>query len=243
MREPVYGTLIKRIGRFTCLVNIEGFQREAYLPNSGRLEELLIPGTRIVMEKRRQKGKRLYDLLLTETGCYPSGRPIWVCVDSRLPKNLLIWCIERGIIEEFKGAHPVKEEVEVEGIRLDLLLKGDEGDIYVETKSVNLIDLYGIARFPDAPTKRGSEHLRVLMELRKMGAGAYIVFVIMREDAKGFSPFAQRDPIFAERLSEAKGRGVRLIAIKFSSGINMRYAGRVNLILPPPAFKGAFSES
>ncbi len=240
MKDPVYGILIKRTGRFTCLVNIEGVQKEAYLPNSGRLEELLTPGTRIIMEKRRQKGERLYDLLLTETGCYPSGRPIWVCVDSRLPKDLLIWCIERGIIEEFRGVHPVKEEVEVGRLRLDLLLKGKVGDIYVETKSVNLVDLSGIARFPDAPTKRGSEHLRVLAELRKKGAGAYIVFVIMREDARGFSPLAERDPLFTERLSEAIGQGVRLIAIKFSSGINMRYAGRVDLILPPPPFIGAF---
>lgn len=240
IRYPICGTLIKRTSRFTCLVNINGDRLEAYLPNSGRLDELLIPGAPVILERKRQTGNRLHDLLLIQTEQYPSKRPIWVCVDSRLPKRLVRWCIERRLIEDFKGRLFIKEEVRVDGRRIDLFIKGKEGDTYVETKSVNLVDLSGIARFPDAPTKRGSNQLTLLAELKSKGAGAYVVFVIMREDAKAFSPLAERDPLFSERLLEAVRKGVKAIAMKFSCGINMEYMGMVDMILPPPPFNGPF---
>lgn len=236
--RPVEGKFLARLNRFACRVLLDGAPTKVYLPNSGRLEELLVAGARVMLEKRRQGGKTEHDLLLVETTGFPEQEPIWAGLDSRLPPRLIAWAIERGLIEPFANAQVAANEPQMNGGRLDLLLRSGKGDIYVEAKSVNLVDREGTARFPDAPTERGRRHLETLSDLSRSGVGAAVVFVIMREDAELFAPFVERDREFAEALTRAAASGVQLTAFQFRAGATMEPIGSLPIVTSPPAFPG-----
>ncbi|MFQ5693169.1 MAG: DNA/RNA nuclease SfsA, partial [Nitrospinota bacterium] len=81
-----------------------------------------------------------------------------------------------------------------------------------ETKSVTLVP-GGVARFPDAPTLRGARHLRHLTEHASAGGRAAVLFVVLRSDAKAFSPNDENDPAFGRALREAAAAGVTVRAL------------------------------
>jgi DNA-binding sugar fermentation-stimulating protein len=60
----------------------------------------------------------------------------------------------------------------------------------------------------------------------------------MRSDALSFSPFAERDPAFAQILQQAKDEEVNILAMKFDAGKEMKYMGELELLLPPVPFSG-----
>ena len=82
---------------------------------------------------------------------------------------------------------------------------------FVEVKGVTLEEK-GICRFPDAPTLRGTRHLRELIRARKAGYAAYVIFIIQMEGMEYFTPHTQQDPDFALALKEAAFGGVTVLA-------------------------------
>ena len=70
----------------------------------------------------------------------------------------------------------------------------------------------GRALFPDAPTQRGTRQLEALLEARKDGYGAGIIFIIQREDACAFSPNDEIDARFSHTLCRAVEAGVNVYA-------------------------------
>jgi sugar fermentation stimulation protein A len=65
---------------------------------------------------------------------------------------------------------------------------------------------------PDAPTRRGRRHLEELIERRREGGRAALVFVAQRGDVKAVSAAEDVDPEFARALRTAKAVGVTLRA-------------------------------
>ncbi len=238
LSRPMQARFLERLNRFACLVDLEGEAVKVYLPNSGRLEELLRPGAAVVLERRRDEGKTTHDLLLVQTGRFPDGRPIWVGVDSRMPPRLVAWLLEQGLIRGAGRPHAVRTEPLVEGGRLDLAWRWRGREHLAEAKSVNLVDRSGLARFPDAPTSRGNKHVEQLVELAASGRGAWLFFVLQREDVRGFSPCAERDALFAEAVARARKAGVRVRALRFAFGPEITYLGEAQIVLPPPPFPG-----
>ena len=55
----VRGSVVSRFSRFTVLAEVEGREVKAYLPNSGRLEELLAPGTPAWLAHRPGPARRV----------------------------------------------------------------------------------------------------------------------------------------------------------------------------------------
>ena len=80
-----------------------------------------------------------------------------------------------------------------------------------EVKGVTLEE-NGHAAFPDAPTERGTKHLRGLAAAVKAGVPSSICFVIQMEGAVDFTPAEWIDPAFAAALREARDAGVRIEA-------------------------------
>lgn len=74
------------------------------------------------------------------------------------------------------------------------------------------MEVDGAARFPDAPTERGIKHIHELMEARKQGYLASIIFIIQMKGVKVFEPNRATQPAFAEALLEAAGAGVEILA-------------------------------
>jgi sugar fermentation stimulation protein A len=185
----------------------DGEPTMAHVANSGRLAELLHPDNTVFLAPvppgRRRKTR--YDLALVEVG------GVLVSADARLPNTLVHEAVDDGRLTQLAGYTHVRREVPWAESRLDLLLTGDEGSFYVETKSVTLVE-NGTALFPDSPTERGRRHLVSLLSAIKSGHRAAVVFVVQRPDAEAFAPNEEADPVFCHTLREVSHGGVEIYA-------------------------------
>jgi len=84
---------------------------------------------------------------------------------------------------------------------------------FVEVKGVTLV--VGVeARFPDAPTERGTKHLNELIKLKKEGFRTAVFFLIQHPLAESFRPNWDNDPLFSKTLNEAYENGVEILVYK-----------------------------
>ena len=112
----------------------------------------------------------------------------------------------------FPDAVTVKPETFFEKSRFDFYIEDNKDKIFLEVKGVTL-NIDGEARFPDAPTERGAKHLHELIEARKQGFRACVLFVIAMKGCGSFAANAATDPKFAKALFEAKESGVEIFAV------------------------------
>jgi len=155
---------------------------------------------------------------------------VLVSVDSRLPNALVAEAVHAGRLREFEGCTVERTEPVFHDSRLDLVLSDGEEQVMVETKSCTLVE-EGVARFPDAPTKRGARHMRTLVKALDGGRAA-AVFVIQRDDAQEFMPNDGTDPAFGEALRLAASMGVEAYA--YVSDVSLRgveISGRIPIRL------------
>ena len=101
--------------------------------------------------------------------------------------------------------------------RFDFSFTKDGRQCFLEVKGVTL-ENEGVCTFPDAPTERGTRHLRGLTKLVREGYGAYVLFVIQMEDAICLSPNDTTDPAFGSALREAADAGVQILAMDCAVG-------------------------
>ncbi len=194
----VEGNIIGRVNRFTVEVEVGGERKKAFLPNSGRLKELITPGTpAILITKEKGLPFRLVAV----------KKKVWVSVDSHLVNAFFARGIEKGEFPPFRNFKIKKREFKRGGRRLDFLLTNGKQEMLVELKSCTLVQK-GYGMFPDAPTERGREHLEELMEWRKTVGRAAVIFVIQRKDGKSFIPNSATHPEFARTLYKSLLAGV-----------------------------------
>ena len=165
------GIFRSRPNRFLAQVEIGGKTELCHVKNTGRLGELLLPGTPAVLD-RHEPGKRKtnYSLIAVRK----EGQ--WVNIDSQAPN---------AAAAEWLSGSPLgfpvtllRREQTFGDSRFDFYLEGEGGQkAFLEVKGVTL-EVNGIARFPDAPTERGVKHIRHLIEAREAGYLAYLLFVI-----------------------------------------------------------------
>lgn len=220
--ELVEGTFIKRLSRFSGLVELKRGAVVAHIPNSGRLKELLVPGARMVLERIADKGKgaqaprkTCHDLLLAWHDV--AG---WVCVDARVANTLVAERLGgEGLCGLGGRTWSWKREVAWGNSRLDFRLDGPGGPFLIEVKSVTLVR-DRVAYFPDAPTERGRRHISELIETVRQGQRAAVVFVVQRRDAVSFSPNDETDHRFGESLRRASECGVDVHAFRCEVGLD-----------------------
>jgi sugar fermentation stimulation protein A len=224
----VRGRFIKRDNRFRATVEVDDQIDWAHVPNSGRLQELFTPD-RLVWLSRASAAHRKtdYDLKLVD---YDG---VLVSVDARLPNALFAEALENKQLSEFD--YPiVRQEINYGHSRLDFRLSGPQGHCWVETKSVTLVK-NGQALFPDAPTSRGRKHLHSLIDARRAGDQAAVVFIIQRPDATTFSPHLEADPQFAAALGQAEAADVKIRAYTCQVSLSaISIAAEIPVILPAP---------
>jgi hypothetical protein len=141
----VSAILVRRLNRFAVEVELEGKRAQAHLANSGRLQELMLPGAPVLLVPKDAPGRKTaYDLALV---CRDG---LWVSADARLPNALFREALAQGRLAEFAGCRVARAEVVYGGTRLDFLLEGLQGPLLVETKSVTLVE-EGVGLFPTPP--------------------------------------------------------------------------------------------
>mgnify|MGYP000435432077 CR=1 FL=1 len=121
------------------------------------------------------------------------------------------------LIKELAAYDAVKAEVKYGGedSRVGFLLSGaNRADCYVEVKSVTLGLKCGQGLFPDAPSKRGTKHLRELIAMVRQRHRAVLLFCVQHQGISRLSVATQIDPDYSQTLTEAINAGVEVIAYK-----------------------------
>ena len=197
-----------RQNRFACMVELQGNKERVYLPNSGRLDSVLLPGQRVFLAEKASSSRRTrYDLVMT------SSNGTLVSVDSRIPGELVCQALYQRALPQFGEYFSIRREVAFGRSRFDFLLSRDSAQCFLEVKSVTLVH-ENRAAFPDAPTLRGRRHLESLVHAKKEGYESAILFVIQREDANCFFPNDEVDPDFGQALRAAQLQGVAVYAYR-----------------------------
>ena len=199
------GTFLARETRFTARVELEGRVVRAHLGTSGRLAETLVPGRRVCLAAGNRASRRTaWELVLTRVG------EVLVSVDSHLPNRLVGAALAQGRLPPWEDARPAGGLV-YGASRFDFRLRGAGPDVFLEVKSVTLVT-GGVAMFPDAPSRRGTQQMADLARAVGKGYRAAVLFVVQRQDAAVFRPADHIDPAFGDALREAHARGVAVYA-------------------------------
>jgi sugar fermentation stimulation protein A len=205
----IQGELVDRPNRFIGIVKVGRKRYECFVPDPGRAESLLYGGATVFIKKGKGSEERRTDMDLVLA---MDGKTL-VSIDTRLVNQLVSEALEKKALKELKGQKLVRTEHEYLGSRFDFLLKGRKTQTLLEAKSVTLLK-DGMALFPDAPTERGSRHMKTLADAVRHGMRAVALFVIQRGDAKAFAPNDELDPEFGLSLRIAMAKGVEAYAYK-----------------------------
>lgn len=227
----VRGEFLARLNRFAIAVRVNGEDSIAHLPNPGCLANVLVPGRSVLLKPAPSGRRTQWTAVAADLGDF------LVSLDSTLPNRAFPYFLATGTLPELSDFRIVAREPKLGRGRADFLLQRGRTPIWVELKSVTLVE-EGIALFPDTPTARGTRHLRELSARVRAGDGAFIVFVVQRPDAERFGPNHAIDPRFAATFREAVGLGVQARAVVcFFDGHELhprKVLGPEALLLPAP---------
>lgn len=200
---------------------------EAFLPNPGRLRELLLPGATLYVTENADPGAARRTRF-TAVAVERDGAP--VLLHTHATNAVARRLLERRRIPGLEHAAIVRAEAPVGRSRFDFLLRDAAGELYVEVKSCTLFG-NGVAMFPDAVTERGRRHLLELAEMARSGTRTAVVFVVHTPNVRWFMPDFHTDLAFSRTLLDVRdyvrilpvsvtwredltlGRGVRLLDI------------------------------
>ncbi len=200
----VGGVFLERPNRFIAHAEIGGVFEVCHVMNTGRMRELLLPGAEIFLKTSSNPARKTkFDLIAVRRN---DGEII--NIDSLAPNKVAGEYAKKL----FPDAEIIRPETVFGQSRFDFYIKTPTEEIFLEVKGVTL-NINGQARFPDAPTERGTKHLRELIEAKKQGFRAMVLFVIAMKGCESFAPNSSTDPKFAEALSEAKAAGVEVLAV------------------------------
>ena len=200
-------TFISRPNRFNAEVLFNEDKIVVHVPNTGRCREILTPGCTVLLrEEDNPNRKTKFDLIAAYKG------DILINIDSQIPNKVVKEALELQNVDKLKKYNKILTEKTFGSSRFDFKLSNDENQEYfLEVKGVTLEDK-GYCKFPDAPTERGKKHIMELIEAKKHGFGAGILFLIQLDNIKSFTPNDETDPEFSNALKLASENGVDIFA-------------------------------
>lgn len=203
-RNITKGKFLSRPNRFIAQVELQGQVETVHVKNTGRCRELLIPGVEVILEKSDNPSRKTgYDLIAV------NKKGNWINMDSQIPNKAAEEWLMKG--ELFPEEITVHREKTYGNSRFDLYVESPCRKAFLEVKGVTLEE-DGIARFPDAPTKRGVKHIQELIHCLENGYEAYLLFVIQMKGIQRFEPNWKTHPQLGEALIQAREAGVKLLA-------------------------------
>jgi len=210
-------SFISRPNRFTVVCELAGKKVKAFLPNPGRLQELLFPGVPIYLEKSVVPGR---NLSYTAVAVEREGHP--VVLHTHKTNDVARFLMEEKAIPDLRGFDVVRSEVTMGNSRFDFLLRNGSQNLVVEVKSCTLLS-HRTAMFPDAVTARGKKHLEELARLAGTDTPSAVVFVIHWPKAEVFMPDFHTDLEFAKTLLAVRDRvAVIPVAVRWRRDLSFR---------------------
>lgn len=201
---------LERLNRFVARVILveSGEEILVHVKNTGRCKELLIEGRKgYLLKSHNENRKYKYDLI----SIYKEN--LLINIDSQIPNKVVFDFINNGLLVD--NITKLKKEVTFENSRFDIYFErlneqNELEKVFMEVKGVTLFD-GDLAKFPDAPTERGTKHLLELVKAKEEGYRAYVFFLIQGEGIKRFRGNFERDENFCNALKYAKEMGVEIL--------------------------------
>jgi len=217
---------LKRPNRFVVVCGFHGKTIKAFLPNPGRLWELLLPGAVLYLEKSLQPERKLpYTVVAIER----EGRP--VMAHTHRTNDLVEHLLRKGMIPGLEGTEITRREVQHGNSRFDFLLKRRKEEVYLEVKSCTLFGK-SIAMFPDAVTARGKKHVEELADMKDHGKFGAVVFLICWPKARFFMPDYHTDLEFSKTLLAVKNK-VTFFPVGWEMNPDLSLTSQVRLLEIP----------
>ncbi len=205
----VSGKLIKRYKRFLADVELDdGSVVVSHCTNSGSMKTCIEEGAPVYLSPAndpKRKTKFTWEMI------FMNGA--WIGINTMIPNKIAFDAIRNGEIEKLKGYTSVRREVKFGDSRFDIYAENEFEKCFVEVKNVTM-KVGNYALFPDAVTTRGRKHLETLIEVKKSGIRAVMLYVIQRMDVEVFGPAEDIDPEYAKSLRKAIRHGVEIIAVQ-----------------------------
>ena len=219
-------TYLARPNRFTLVCRLKGKKVKAFLPNPGRLWELLLPGVSVYLERASDQERTLpYTVVAIQRENHP------VMVHTHRTNDLVDHLLHKGLIPGLEDAKVVKREVKHGRSRFDFLLTMKRKEIFLEVKSCTLFGRR-VAMFPDAVTARGKRHLEELVELSTTGKYGAVLFLICWPKAEFFMPEYHTDLQFSRTLLSAKDK-ISVIPLAVEMREDLSLTSRVRTLKIP----------
>ncbi|MGN0438633.1 MAG: DNA/RNA nuclease SfsA [Lachnospiraceae bacterium] len=178
-----------------------------HVKNTGRCKELLTPLATVILEVAENPTRKTkYDLIAV----YKKDFGL-INMDSQAPNKVAYEWLQS------QGYSVIKPEFTYGQSRVDFYMEqmGESGKItkyLMEVKGCTL-EIDGVGYFPDAPTTRGVKHLKELTAATKQGYQCMVAFVIQMEHIWEVRANVEMHPEFGTALEDAKGAGVKVIAL------------------------------
>ncbi|MDQ7823782.1 MAG: DNA/RNA nuclease SfsA [Candidatus Eremiobacteraeota bacterium] len=218
---------VDRPNRFLVRCSMEGNLVSAYLPNPGRLHELLLPNRTLYLVKEPPSSKRKTHY--TVVGVKKQSHN--VMLHTHRCNDVVRHLIEQNLVQSLSGARIKGQEVTHGDSRFDFLIETRGQDVFLEVKSCTLFG-EKIAMFPDAETERGARHLRELAALAKPGAYPIVFFLVHYPQAKFFIPDFHTDLTFSRTFIECRDKVRYLpVAVGWDNDMNL-LPGAEKLVIP-----------
>jgi len=183
---------LSRPNRFVAVCEVERHTERVFMPNPGRLGEILIPGTRLILADHGSDTNR--KTRFTVMAAY-YGESI-VFLHTHLNNQVAGHLIENHSVPGLSEHQIKSREVKHGRSRFDFLLTDGSRDMMLEVKSCTLA-ANNVAMFPDAVTDRGRRHLEELARMNQRGSPAGILFVIHHDAVTHFLPDYHSDLAFS----------------------------------------------
>jgi sugar fermentation stimulation protein A len=208
---------IDRPNRFIVRCRKDGQEITAFLPNPGRLQELLLPSRRLYLTQDSISEKRKYPY--TVVAVEREGIPIML--HTHKTNAVARYLIDKDRVPGLEGARVIGQEIPIGHSRFDLLVEDRGKPILLEVKSCTLVG-NRIAMFPDAVTERGARHLQELAELSEIGRKTAVLFVVHWSRAEYFLPDYHTDLHFTRTMLECREK-VRFfpVSVRWNSDLSL----------------------
>lgn len=228
--------LIKRYKRFLADVHLpNNSQTTIHIANTGAMTGCADYNDKVwYSTSTNTKRKYPYSWEICEK---PSGDLI--CVNTLRANQLVEEALLAGTITQLPHFTHLKREVKYgnENSKVDFYLEdNNQVPTYIEVKSVTLWQSEQ-GYFPDAVTARGVKHLRELIQVKKAGKRAVLLFVVLHSAIHSVKAAEHIDPLYAQTLSLAQKAGVEIFAYKATfdhknNNISYKITHQIPVLLP-----------
>jgi sugar fermentation stimulation protein A len=226
-KNVIRACFLSRPNRFLIQCKWRGRILSAFLPNPGRLQELLLPGRplHLVREEKSQNRKTRYTAVAVDR----EGQPMML--HTHLTNEVARTLLQERKIPGLENANIVRSEIRVGRSRFDFLLEEGNRDILLEVKSCTLVGK-SVAMFPDAVTERGARHLRELAKISEEGGRAVCLFIVHWPFARIFMPDFHTDLNFSQTLLRVRDK-VEVIPVSVRWSQDLLLSPNVKLLTVP----------